>query len=86
MPSYVTRVVVTQTDNYQPPAHDITAVAGYTVWMVEWTLVRNGRETELGNALYSKDSARLLTQNLLEMRPPDKSVEDVLTLIGFDER
>lgn len=82
----MSRIVVTQTDDYQPPAHDITAPprGRYRVWLVEWTTVQNGRETSFSNPNYAIGSARRLTQNLLAMRPPGTSVEDVLTLVGFD--
>lgn len=86
MPTYVTRIVVTQTDDYVPSAHDITAPpkGKYRVWLMEWTEVHNGRVVEKRNPEHSIVSARRITANLLKMRPPDKSVEDVLTLIGID--
>lgn len=85
--TYVTRVVVTQADDYEPPEHDITAPprGKYRVWVMEWTQVRNGREESFKHPQYSIVSARRMTTNLLAMRPPDTSVEDVLTLTGFDD-
>ncbi|MGB3484037.1 MAG: hypothetical protein WBB07_17705 [Mycobacterium sp.] len=84
MPTFVTRITVTQTDDYQPPPHDITAVPGFTVWLVEWVKVENGREGVFRTVLYSKADARKLTMNLLTMRRPGTEVGDVLTLVGFD--
>lgn len=82
MPTYVTRIVVTQVDDYQPPAHDITGVPGSQVWIVEWTKT-TGPLFELRSPQSSIVAARRLTANLLKQRPPGKSVEDVLTLVGL---
>lgn len=84
MPTYVTRIVVTQVGNHQPPAHDITGVPGSQVWIVEWTKT-GGALRDLSSVLPSIDAARRLTINLLKQRPPGKSVDDVLTLVGFDD-
>jgi hypothetical protein len=82
--THVTRVVVTQTD--EPPSpDDFAVVPGYTRWVVEWTKNANGRDTDHRHALYSIIAARRLTNSLLEMRPAGTSVQDVLTLVGFDE-
>jgi hypothetical protein len=83
VPTFVTRVVVTQTD--EPPSPDDYAVVpGYTRWVVEWTKNANGRDTNHRHALYSIEAARRLSKSLLDMRPTGTSVQDVLTLVGFD--
>jgi len=84
VPTYVTRIVVTQVDDYQPPAHDITGVLGSQVWIVEWTKT-TGPIFELRSPQSSITAARRLTANLLKQRPPGKSVDDVLTLVGFND-
>lgn len=84
MPTYVTRIVVTQADDYKPPPHDITTPPGMRVWIVEWTK-NAGALRELRSVQPSIKAARRMTMNLLQQRPPGKSVEDVLTLVGFDE-
>jgi hypothetical protein len=83
MPTYVTRIVVTQVDNYEPPAHDITGVPGSQVWIGEWTKT-TGPLFDLRSVQPSIVAARRLTANLLKQRPPGKSADEVLTLIGFD--
>lgn len=84
MPTYVTRVVVTQTDEPPSPDEDFAAVPGYTRWVVEWTKNANGRDDDFRHALYSINAARRLVKSLLEMRPAGTSVGDVLTLTGFE--
>jgi hypothetical protein len=81
--TYVTRVVVTESD--EPPApNEYGVVPGYKRWVVGWTKNANGRVAHLHHTLYSIDAARRLVKSLLEMRPPGTSVDDVLTLVGFN--
>jgi hypothetical protein len=84
VPTYVTRVVVTQTDE-PPPADELNGVPGYTRWIVEWTKNDGRRDTEFHHTHYSIDGARRHTRGLLQTRTPGTSVQDVLTLVGFDE-
>lgn len=84
MATFVTRIVVTQQDDYEPPAWDITAASGFRVWIMEWTKTTNGRADEYRHVEYSIDGARRLTMNLLKKRPPGTEVADVLTLVGFE--
>lgn len=83
MPTYVTRVMVTQTDEPPSPEEDFTAVPGMTRWVVEWTK-SSGPMTEFKHAYYSKDAARQVAMNLLQQRPPGTTRDEVLTLVGFE--
>lgn len=76
-------MTVTQTDDWEPPPHNIAAPRGYRVWLIEWTEAKNDRESTSEVVDYSINSARRLTQNLLKMRPPGTSVEEVFTLVRF---
>lgn len=83
MPTYVTRIVVTQTD--EPPAPDDQGVVpGYTRWIVQWTKSANGRDSDFRHTVYSINAARRQVKSYLEMRPAGTSVGDVLTLVGFE--
>ncbi|MGB3480856.1 MAG: hypothetical protein WBB07_01400 [Mycobacterium sp.] len=70
MPTFVTRVKVTQVDDYQPPPEAIAEPAGYPAWVMEWTVVDQGREDSFRHALYAIADARRMTMNLLKERPP----------------
>lgn len=83
MPTFVTRVVVTQTDD-PPPPDELTGVPGYTRWIVEWSKSDGRRDTDFHHTHYSIDAARRHVQSLLAMRLAGVSREDVLTLVGFD--
>jgi hypothetical protein len=76
--SRITRVVVTQVDDYQPPTHDLTTRGGTQVWIVDWSKT-GGPIRELPSVQPSIEAARKLTMKLLKMRPPGMSVDDVLT-------
>jgi hypothetical protein len=84
VPTYVSRVVVTQTD--EPPALDdgFTAVPGYTRWVVEWTKNDGRRDPQFKHAHYSIDAARRHVRGLLQTRMPGTGLDDVLTLVGFE--
>ncbi|ANW64032.1 hypothetical protein BCA37_10875 [Mycobacterium sp. djl-10] len=82
MPTYVTRIVVTQVNDYQPPPEEWTMPPGLQVWIIEWTK-GTGPRSAYRTIEVSIEGARRMTTNLLKERPPGKSVEDVLTLVGF---
>jgi len=55
------------------------AIAGHPAWIVEWTVVQNGRESSFRVTDYAEVGARRLVANLLANRLPGLSVEDVYT-------
>lgn len=83
MPTYVTRIVVTQVDDYQPRENELVT-PGTRVWVVEWSK-NAGPLRELRHVDVSITAARRLTTNLLKERPPGKSFDDVLKLSGFEK-
>jgi hypothetical protein len=74
---------VTQVDDYQPRENELIT-PGSRAWVVEWTK-NAGPLRELRTVEVSVNSARRITANLLKDRPPGTSIDDVLTLVGFDK-